>query len=471
MTFSITSGLPIETGEQVASVKRSVERSGDRNARVKYMAEFLVRTSWFLGKPQHGQAKDVSAGRVDAQLHAAWIVEAYDVAYSFRQARSRLWLPNGMSQTLREEGQAIKSETQLDYSLKKRWMGMTAEARKQAIISARFECIRRLGWRKGYSSGYPLDAKQKSDAAISNTRKGLIQELGSEQRSKVSSAWQALASEEEQLAWHAWEQMDNATRAQEERLMWAVRDRSMIYIDDTTTSTICGVHAPRWYHQPQKIGDMTFLPNVLVRLVRNATAKNSKYDAFKATFRVPLSMHKHGLRSYLLAIYGLRTTWCRSAIYRAPIERTRLGQKKVGHARRTFKKVEVGLLEPFVFPEISQAFLREQLQSEEMKAESSSLYFKLSGRRRWRAKQAPTPAALDPNAAAVDADGVAIRSDEELETTAAKGEDKQERPSNRLTIWGGGVRTKRRSRILKLVHEKRLAREAEIATRMEELRR
>jgi ribosomal protein L23 len=73
-------------------------------------------------------------------------------------------------------------------------------------------------------------------------------------------------------------------------------------------------------------------------------------DPFTATFRVSLQLTKPDIRSYLAQIYGLEITSLRTANY--------IGEDKYypgkGWKRtreRTYKKVLVGLVEPFWYPE------------------------------------------------------------------------------------------------------------------------
>lgn len=402
---------------------------------------------------------------------------------AFRRARSMLWKPTELSEERLEELIASHGETlselmadiwrqtdreeQLDVVLKSHWDAMSPQEHKAALVHARYTCIRKLGWRRGYSSGYP-----SPDGSVSEEREELLKKLRKGGESATGQAITELAEEEEESAWHAFQSMSEPERRQEERMAWQLRDRSLLFIDDASSSLVAGAHTPRWYPAPQREGALTFLPNDIVRLVRNTTRRTGQYDPFKATFRVPLHMHKHSVRSYLLAIYGLRTTWCRSMIYRAPIVRTRLGQKRVGSSRRTFKKVEVGLLEPFVYPEITENFKREHLLSEEMRAATTAIRYRMSRQQRWRTVRLPDAPEYDPNSAAIEETSLTTRIEANKETkhTAVQPGNRAAQDKLRLSTFSGGVPTKRHSRILQMLTNQRKVREAELASRVKTLR-
>ncbi|TFY62279.1 hypothetical protein EVJ58_g3964 [Rhodofomes roseus] len=79
--------------------------------------------------------------------------------------------------------------------------------------------------------------------------------------------------------------------------------------------------------QEQVVGQKIYLPNIIIRLVRNHTPPGQPYNPYEATFRLPPSMTKTDLRSYLSAVYGVKTT-----------------------AHKTYKRAVVGLVEPFYYP-------------------------------------------------------------------------------------------------------------------------
>lgn len=327
----------------------------------------------------------------------AWFAGAYNEARLYRIARARRWAPTpdevGDLRTFGEtERSAIRAQIEQgehvlsldawedmdadekdDVVYQRVWRRMPEAERRAALDRVTYECARRLGWRHGYSSGYPGAGVPKE----------LLRRLAT--HTGKAAARRELRALEEAQAWAAWQALTPAERRAEWETAWRQRDRSVIYVDDAPRTRLLGAPAPRWYATPQRAGTLTFLPNVVVRLVRNQTPRGQPYDVWKATFRVPLSMHKHELRSFLLAVYGLRTTWARSMVYRSRITFSATKRRRVVGRGRTFKKVEVGLLEPFVFPAVSQRFLRTRLYSQEMLYEERRLMLRMSKGRRWRA--------------------------------------------------------------------------------------
>lgn len=456
---------------------------------------------------------------------AAWLDHHHEVARTFRLARARLWTPSQVAlfeddiryamllrkQTLErqhkeaskrlavlllkpeskevlQEERKVKATIRhtaekvaafdwagrgraIDDLYKEHWIKLTDKQRSDEMLRVRYECARRVGWRKGYTSGYPEGAPQ--DEAEYTERRQLLEALGSKKRSEVTAAMRRLADREEAAAWQAWISMDKATRREEEKAAWELRDRSMIYTDDS--AHILDEPLPRWYLQPQKVGSMVFLPNTIVRLVRNTSTRHGSYDAFKATFRVPLSMHKHGLRSYLLAIYGLRTTWCRSLIYRAPVIRDERRQMRIGSTARTFKKVEVGLLEPFLFPEITPRFKQEEMRVGQMSAIIANTYLKATGARRWRGKMPIRPvkakSKLMLEDVFVDKEGLEdadVRSVRPSRADSLKKEPKATLPT--VSLRDQQIPTKKKSRILRLIHKQTLKQERQVAARVLQLK-
>lgn len=370
-------------------------------------AKYLLKWGWFdTHQSQHRELVNA----LESARFPEWLREQYELAKSFRSARARLWTPNeaeirayagvkdadpnewlegrikGERQAVEDRGKTHQLESwdlmdyeqQVDYALRKVWSKLSKEKRAAALLRVRYECIRKLGWRHGYSSGYP---RPEGEAGTH-----LPDKLGM-QGDDGWAAFRKLQAAEEPLAWEAWQQLSPEERMAEERAAWKLRDRSQLYIDDSEDSMILSSVAPRWYAEPERAGELTFLPNTIVKLVKNHTLPGHEYDAFKATFRVPLSMHKHALRSYLLSIYGLKTTWARSAIYRSPITRDNRTGKKITGRGRTYKKVEVGLLEPFLFPEVSPEFQKQHLLTSELDYERARVYLKMTKSPRWRGKK------------------------------------------------------------------------------------
>ncbi|KAG6837347.1 hypothetical protein H0H93_010949 [Arthromyces matolae] len=95
------------------------------------------------------------------------------------------------------------------------------------------------------------------------------------------------------------------------------------------------------------VGRRVYLPNIVIRLVRNHTPNGQPYNPYEATFRIPKSVTKTDLRSYLLAIYGVKTTYIRTDNYIAP-EISRASPKTKPF--KTYKRAVVGLVDPFYYP-------------------------------------------------------------------------------------------------------------------------
>ncbi|GHJ85814.1 hypothetical protein NliqN6_2216 [Naganishia liquefaciens] len=96
-----------------------------------------------------------------------------------------------------------------------------------------------------------------------------------------------------------------------------------------------------------------YLPNIQIRLMRNHTPPGEAYDTSIATFRIPPSMTKNDLRSYLYAVYGLPVTFIRTDNYIAPQARvgTTNSLQRIKGSEKTYKRAVVGLLEPFHYPD------------------------------------------------------------------------------------------------------------------------
>lgn len=96
-----------------------------------------------------------------------------------------------------------------------------------------------------------------------------------------------------------------------------------------------------------------YLPNIQIRLMRNHTAPGETYDTSIATFRIPPSMTKTDLRSYLFAAYNLPVTFIRTDNYLGSI--ARLGpagqNRRIGGSKKNYKRAVVGLYEPFHYPD------------------------------------------------------------------------------------------------------------------------
>ncbi|KAF5351520.1 hypothetical protein D9758_007249 [Tetrapyrgos nigripes] len=96
------------------------------------------------------------------------------------------------------------------------------------------------------------------------------------------------------------------------------------------------------------LGQPIYLPNILFKLIRNHTSPAEAYNPYEATFRVPLSITKTDIRSYLLAVYGVKTTYIRTDIYYGALPNPR---KRVGPGKKAaYKRAVVGLVDPFYYP-------------------------------------------------------------------------------------------------------------------------
>ncbi|KDN47642.1 hypothetical protein RSAG8_03432, partial [Rhizoctonia solani AG-8 WAC10335] len=99
------------------------------------------------------------------------------------------------------------------------------------------------------------------------------------------------------------------------------------------------------------VGHRIYLPNIVFRLVRNHTPPREPYNPYEATFRVPQSLTKLDIRGYLLAMYGVRTTYIRTDNRIPDIRRnnTTYSQGR-WNSEDNYKRAVVGLEEPFYFP-------------------------------------------------------------------------------------------------------------------------
>ena len=98
------------------------------------------------------------------------------------------------------------------------------------------------------------------------------------------------------------------------------------------------------------VGQKIYLPNTIFKMVRNHTPAGKPYNPYEATFRIPPSVTKTDVRSYLWTVYGVKTTYIRTANYISPLRRTQVGMRPVG-SHRTYKRAVVGLVDPFYYPQ------------------------------------------------------------------------------------------------------------------------
>jgi ribosomal protein L23 len=90
-----------------------------------------------------------------------------------------------------------------------------------------------------------------------------------------------------------------------------------------------------------------FFPNVPMVLVRNSTSPGEEYDPYTATFRCSTKLAKPDIQAYLTQIYKLDITSLRTMIYMGKVVRDLTGL----HRKGGYKKVVVGLKDPFWYPE------------------------------------------------------------------------------------------------------------------------
>jgi large subunit ribosomal protein L23 len=100
--------------------------------------------------------------------------------------------------------------------------------------------------------------------------------------------------------------------------------------------------------ETEVVGRRIYLPNIILRLVRNHTPPSQPYNPYEATFRIPQSVTKTDLRALLLAMYGVKTTYIRTDNYLSPRYRTMEGWKQRPY--KTYKRAVVGLVDPFYYP-------------------------------------------------------------------------------------------------------------------------
>ncbi|CCL98566.1 uncharacterized protein FIBRA_00566 [Fibroporia radiculosa] len=112
--------------------------------------------------------------------------------------------------------------------------------------------------------------------------------------------------------------------------------------------------------EEQVVGQKVYLPNILFRLVRNHTPPGQPYNPYEATFRIPQSVTKTDVRSYLLAAYGVKTTYIRTDNYLAPLLRDPHDYSFKRTTRMTYKRAVVGLVEPFYYPQAIEDMNKQQ---------------------------------------------------------------------------------------------------------------
>lgn len=129
-------------------------------------------------------------------------------------------------------------------------------------------------------------------------------------------------------------------------------------------------HRIRGVKGDRVVGQKVYLPNIIFKLTRNFTPPGRPYNPYEATFRLPHSITKADIRSYLLSVYGVQTTYIRTDNYFAPVKQIRHGRTKP-LSYRSYKRAVVGLVEPFYYPkaleDMSEAEREERQQWIEQK--------------------------------------------------------------------------------------------------------
>jgi len=98
------------------------------------------------------------------------------------------------------------------------------------------------------------------------------------------------------------------------------------------------------------MGQKIYLPNIIFRMVRNYTPPGMPYNPYEATFRIPQSVTKTDVRSYLLSVYGVETTYIRTDNFLSPLYRAWNRSLTRTKSFKSYKRAVVGLVEPFMPP-------------------------------------------------------------------------------------------------------------------------
>ncbi|KAG7093565.1 hypothetical protein E1B28_007235 [Marasmius oreades] len=121
------------------------------------------------------------------------------------------------------------------------------------------------------------------------------------------------------------------------------------------------------------VGQPIYLPNMIFRLVRNHTLEGQDYNPYEATFRIPLSVTKNDVRSYLFSAYGVKTTYVRTDIRYGKHHSTINRPSPLHPFRRlaAYKRAVVGLVDPFYYPHrVEDMPLEEKQERREFMEES-----------------------------------------------------------------------------------------------------
>ena len=92
-----------------------------------------------------------------------------------------------------------------------------------------------------------------------------------------------------------------------------------------------------------------YLPNIIIRLVRNGPAE--KHNPYIATFRVPVQLTKPDIVSYLAQVYGLKVTSISTVVEMGDRMNPQVGRWKAKGRAKSTKKAIVGMEQPFWYPD------------------------------------------------------------------------------------------------------------------------
>jgi large subunit ribosomal protein L23 len=137
------------------------------------------------------------------------------------------------------------------------------------------------------------------------------------------------------------------------------------------------------------VGQRIYLPNIIFRMTRNFTPPGEPYNPWEATFRVPTSLTKLDIRSYLFAVYGLKCTYIRTDNYFEPLKNFKRKHIRRQLRRAAYKRAVVGLLEPFYYPEaledmdLKERQTREEWLNNKFQIEAYNVMRDTEMRRQW----------------------------------------------------------------------------------------
>lgn len=146
------------------------------------------------------------------------------------------------------------------------------------------------------------------------------------------------------------------------------------------------VRLPSGETEEKIVGQRIYLPNIVFTMVRNHTPPGKPYNPYEATFRVPPSLTKTDIRSYLLAVYGVECTYIRTDNYLPAEDRKK---RRLSPKKSAYKRAVVGLVDPFYYPQavedmngrdrwLREAFLEETFKIKARKNLERELLIKLT---------------------------------------------------------------------------------------------